>query len=332
MGISVIIVNYNGYKFLSRLIESIKKQTYHDFEIILVDNSSTDCSIKFVKQNYPHIKVLKVQNRGYGAACNAGAKIAKGNYLVFLNEDMYMPKDFLEKMMLYRTNLEKSEQNIGVVGCKIIPFDSKPEDTPEFYGGSMDILGFPSDNKRIYRDVLFTAGCPFFIKRKLFLSSKGFNENIFLYSDDVDYSWRLKLFGYNHYVNNDTYLYHYGGGVTGSFTPHKVAHILYGNLITITTNYSLMFLIPILPIYFIHLILINIGFLIITRFNIAYNIEIMKNFVKFIKNIKSILKMRYFVQNNRKSSDLVLIKYINPVPSIIRNLSYKRFLYKKGRA
>lgn len=330
--ISIIIVNYNGYRFLSRLLNSIKNQSYKDYEIIFVDNTSSDDSIVYIKNNYPSVKTYIVENRGYGTACNFGAKNALGKYVMFLNEDMYIPKKFL-KDMLYRYQYIKKHKskNIGGLGCKIIAFDSDPKKVSDFYGGKIDLLGFPNDNKNPRQEAFIINGCPLFIDRKIFLKSKGFNENIFLYGEDADLCWRLTLFGYQQYVNNNMYLFHYGGGVTGAQTPKKVANIFYGTLIPVVTNYGNVMLFIFIPLYTLFILLINIAFLVFTKGNIQYNIEVGKNLITFFKNIQSISKMRKFVQKNRIKSDKEILKHITLIPSVILNLSYKRFLFKKGR-
>ena len=322
--LSIIIVNYNGQKFLPRLIKSLKEQKYSNIEILVVDNSSKDSSISYLKKYHADIKRVIIKNKGYGNACNAGVKHAKGKYLMFFNEDMYVPNDFIEKMIKCRKTLENSGKKMGAIGCKIVPFDTNPKKTEAYYGGRLDYLGFPNDNYNPNKNAFIINGCPFFIEKKLFLSIKGFNKSIFLYGEDADFSWRLKIFGYDNYINNNTYLYHYGGGVIGKMGPKKLSYIIYGSFIPVVSNFSTLILIFILPIYFINLFFLNFAILIYAKFNVKYNLALIQTYMGFIKTFKAVRKHRKFVQKNRKIHDFDIIENFTFVPSVLLNIYHKR--------
>ena len=98
--ISIIIVNYNGKELLQKCLESLFKTDYENFEVILVDNNSTDNSIEFVTKNYPKIIVIKLDsNKGFAEPNNIGAKIAKGDHLLFLNNDTVTTTNFISEMI-----------------------------------------------------------------------------------------------------------------------------------------------------------------------------------------------------------------------------------------
>ena len=106
--ISVIIVNYNGKKLLEKCLESLFKTDYNNFEVILVDNNSTDGSMEFVTKNYPNVIVVKLDsNKGFAEPNNIGAKIAKGEYMLFLNNDTVTTTNFISEMIKV---LEKDEK------------------------------------------------------------------------------------------------------------------------------------------------------------------------------------------------------------------------------
>lgn len=322
--ISIIIVNYNGRKFLPRLIKSLKNQIYKNIEILLIDNTSKDSSVLYIKEKHPNINTVIIKNNGYGSACNIGAKHAKGKYLMFFNEDMYIPKDFVEKMIKCRKTLKNGGKKMGAIGCKIVPFDTNPKKTEPYYGGKLDFLGFPNDNYNPNKNAFIINGCPFFIEKKLFLSIKGFNKNIFLYGEDADFSWRLKIFGYDNYINNKTCLYHYGGGVIGKMSPKKLAYIIYGSFIPVISNFNTFILILILPIYFIHLFFLNFAILIYAKFNVKYNLALIQTYMGFFKKYKAIIKHRKFVQKKRKRYDFDIIENFTLMPSVLLNIYHKR--------
>lgn len=321
--VSVIIVNYNGQRFLKRLFESVRHQTFRDFETIFTDNSSSDKSVDFVRNNYPEVKIIQAENRGFGASCNLAAKSADGKYLIFLNEDMYLPEDFLEKIINYRNKLELKDRNIGGISCKLIDFDSDPEKSPKVLGARMDFFGFPVKNMNP-RDIFSISGSPFLVSRKLFLSARGFNENIFLYGEDLDLSWRLKLFGCSNYICHDTHIFHFGGGVTGSFGPAKIANNIFSSCIPIFSNYHWLTLAAAIPLYLMYILVLGLAVFVFKKLDFSYPKEIGRKYLAFFKNIKKAYGFREFVQNKRIKSDFFIFKYVSFIPAFIVNASYKK--------
>lgn len=327
MKISLIIVNRNGRKFIEKIIQTSLSQSYKAFEVIVVDTSSSDNSIKVVRSKFPKVKILEVENKGFGFAANAGAKYAKGEFLMFFNEDMYLPKNFIEALVSFRKDFKKKYQKtIGAIGCKIIPFNSKANDEPPNYGGKPDFLGFPTDVTNSKETPFIINGCPFFIGKNLFLKSSGFNPNIFLYGEDEDICWRLNIFGYKHFICNDTYVFHYGGGAINKNKEKKVANVIASSLIPVIVNYGGFMLFIVTPIYFLYIFVINIGILLMTKFNLNYNIEIAKVYLKIFRKLPSLLKFRAWVQKRRKVGDLQILKKFSLMPAILRNLSYKKLI------
>lgn len=322
--VSIIIVNFNGLRFLKRLLDSIFKQDYKKLEVIFIDNSSRDGSIKFVNKNYPRVKTFIKKNEGFGSGCNFGAKVAKGEFLVFLNEDMYLPKTFLREMVNYRKTLEENSAiKIGAIGCKMVDFDADPLKMPEKYGAHIDIFGFPIENKKT-DDIFIISGCPYFIKKDLFNFLKGFNESIFLYGEDVDFSWRLKIFGYNLFMNKNTCIFHYGGGVSGLFLSKKTARIICSSFVSIFSNYSTILIYIILPLYFGYMCFLNVYLFFTKKFDFSYNLEIFKTFWGFLVKINLLLAFRQYIQNNRKLSDWDILHYVSFIPAFVKNLSFTK--------
>ena len=102
--ISIIIVNYNGKKWLQKCLDSLLCQTYNNFEIIFVDNGSSDDSVEFVNNNYKdeRIKIIKSdKNLGFAGGNNLGIDNSKGEYILLLNNDTWVEFDFLEKLFIF---------------------------------------------------------------------------------------------------------------------------------------------------------------------------------------------------------------------------------------
>ena len=100
--VSIIIANYNGRDLLEKCLESLSNVNYKNLEIIIVDNNSTDDSVEFVTKNYPSIILVKLdKNKGFAEPNNIGAKIAKGQFLLFLNNDTVVTENFISEMKKY---------------------------------------------------------------------------------------------------------------------------------------------------------------------------------------------------------------------------------------
>src|SRR5579859_7220835 len=105
--LSIIITNYNAKKFFKRLFTSIRRQTFKDFEIIFVDNCSTDDSVIYLKENFPEVNVyVNKKDLGFSGANNVGARKAKGEYLLILNTDTYLAVDSLKNAITFMKKKE----------------------------------------------------------------------------------------------------------------------------------------------------------------------------------------------------------------------------------
>lgn len=117
--VSVLIVNYNGRKYLENCLTALKAQDYDNYEVILVDNGSTDDSAHFVEENFPWVNVITLsKNKGFAGGNNAGYAKAKGDYIALLNNDTEVENDWLSSLV----NVANSERSIGAVGSKILFF------------------------------------------------------------------------------------------------------------------------------------------------------------------------------------------------------------------
>lgn len=334
---SFIIVNYNGEKYLQRLLTSLLDQSNQSFEIIIIDNASTDNSLLKIKEFINSLKTcpsgrrvknfklkINLSNLGYGLGCNLGAKKAVGQFLIFLNPDTFVPPDFLlNYLKFYRQKLTIYPKNIGCINCRIVEYNSPSTEPKDWGGGVIDIFGTPRESTNLQNvdDSFFVFGTALFIDRLLFLKTKGFHPNIFLYGEEIDLCWRLKTQGYRHLIDNRNFFYHLGGGSFGNNRPRQVALMTYGCFIGTVTNFQTISLIFILPLYFIYLISILIFLPTLKGFNFKYNQELFLIFKKLLTDYKSILQFRRFVQNNRLVSDFKLLKYVSIVPSIITRLN-----------
>ena len=155
--ISVVVPVYNVEKYLDKCVQSILAQTYEDFELILVDDGSSDkCPLLCDKYacKYKKIRVLHKKNGGLSDARNAGTAIASGNYITFIDSDDCVSKDYLENLFYL---LEENDADISVTGIEVFFEGEKPKMMPEskkhIYSGSEAL------KKMLYQDTLDTSAC-----------------------------------------------------------------------------------------------------------------------------------------------------------------------------
>ena len=189
--VSVIIVNYNGRKYLKNCFDSLEKVDYPDFELVFVDNGSADDSVELIRRDYPKVKVLELKaNLGLAVASNRGAEAAQGEYLFFLNNDTISDKSLLTELV----KAAHSDESIGVCACDVFTYDGKSR-IGESIGISVDRFGYPCGYSRPGHPI-FYPDAAIFIRRKVFDKISGFDPKLFLYGEDRDLCWRVWLQGY----------------------------------------------------------------------------------------------------------------------------------------
>lgn len=196
---SVIIVNYNGRKHLGKCLNSLLKQKYQDYEIILVDNGSTDSSADYVEQEFPQVRVTRNgTNQGFGQGNNVGARWAKGEYLAFLNPDTAVEPGWLESLI---AALE-SDPQAGLATSKILLLADPGRINT--CGNDVHVtgltlcrgVGMDRDAFGDVTEVSAVSGAAFVAPREVFEALTGFDETFFMYMEDTDLSWRARLAGY----------------------------------------------------------------------------------------------------------------------------------------
>ena len=138
--VSVIIVNYNGKELLEKCLDSLFKVEYDNFEVLIVDNNQSDNSIEFITKNYPSIIIIKLDsNKGFAEPNNIAAKIAKGDYLLLLNNDTVVTLNFISEMI---KSLEH-DKTIGICQSLLL----KPDGSVDSSGDFIDKLGVAYNSK-----------------------------------------------------------------------------------------------------------------------------------------------------------------------------------------
>ena len=232
MQLSVIILNYNVRYFLEQCVLSVQEALSNiDGEIIVVDNNSSDASCQMMKTRFPNVKLIENKtNFGFPKGNNIGVAEAKGEYICILNPDTVVAEDTFEKILAFA----EKQSDIGIIGCKLI--DGTGNFLPESKRGIptpwvafTKITGlyhfFPKNklfnqyyaqdlNENETGKVAILVGAFMVMKRDLYSDLKGFDENCFMYSDDIDLSYRSLLKGKSNYYFHETSVIHYKGEST----------------------------------------------------------------------------------------------------------------------
>lgn len=225
--VSVIIPNYNGLRFLGVCLDALRAQTYprEATEVILVDDASTDASVALVREHYPEVQVVQLsRNSGLAVGCNAGARVARGEFLVMLNNDTEAEPAWLAALV----EAAMTHPQAGAVASKMLLFDRR--DTLHNAGDLMGADGIPRnrgvwerDTGQYDHDLAIFGGCGggVLYRRAAWEQAGGFDERLFMYLEDVDLAWRLQLLGRDAVFAPAARLYHHlsatGGGVLASY-------------------------------------------------------------------------------------------------------------------
>lgn len=311
--VSIVLVNWNGKKWLKKCLKTLTNQTYKNIEIILIDNASTDGSKEYVRSNFAKIKIIEnKKNIGFPRANNLGVKVSNGEYLLLINTDTWVKKDFIEKLLNFY-----NENSYSIISPLETNYNGKIE---EYNIPTIDLTGSPAYFFPLSKQnkLFFMSACYFCLKKE-FLETLGFDENYFAYYEDVDWFWRMSLLGKKFGYANDIYVFHAGAGSTGKGIKYKM--FLYRNqnaLQTILKNYSIFLLFIILPLYFLQNIVEILFFILILKFDIAYSY--IQGWIFNIKNIKKIIKRRKWIQKRRRINDWEIIKKMYWGPAKLRML------------
>ena len=205
--VSIIIVNYNGKELLQKCLDSLLKVNYDNFEIILVDNNSTDGTVEFITKNYPSLIIIKLDsNKGFAEPNNVAAKISKGKYLLFLNNDTVVTPNFISEMV----KVMETDKKIAICQSLLL----KPDGSVDSSGDFIDHLGVVYNSKTEIdeiREVSSARGASMLVRSDIFEKLDGFDQKFFITFEDVDLCWRSWILGYRVLIIPTSIVYHEGG-------------------------------------------------------------------------------------------------------------------------
>jgi GT2 family glycosyltransferase len=242
--VSIIILNLQGRKYVSKSIRSVLSSNYLLIEVVMVDNGSTDGSVEMIKNRFTEVIVIEnKQNLGFAKGNNIGINYAlkkHADYIFVLNPDTKIEKDTIKNLLLV---MEKN-RDVGIVGPKIYTFEKRIWSC----GGILErkrfsagLIGFGEEDNGQYdgeTEVDYISGAAMFVRRSTFEEIGLLPENYFLYYEDVEFSLRAKRAGLKVYFTPTAIVYHDWSSYIGKTSPMKDYYMARNHLLFVERNAS----------------------------------------------------------------------------------------------
>lgn len=296
--VSVIVVNWNGLGLLKSCFNSIFDQSYGNMEVIMVDCDSKDDSVRFVEENYPVVRVIKLKrDLGPPYAINLAARDSRGDYVLILNNDVYLPEDLIRKMV---EELQRGEN------CVVTPVELNwrgeyvHSGIPEYWIGRYLAKIVKTEGKSPFYPS--TACC---MTTKDILLSLPLNESLFMY-EDTEWGWRLHLNRIRIRVLTNTSFFHKGAGTKLDCSPRQAFFVGRVVFATCFICFGLLTFLLILPIFSLAHLRNVIRFLRRRRFRSLY--WYLRGFFDFFRHLDLWIRTRREVQKRRLIGDWEVLK------------------------
>jgi GT2 family glycosyltransferase len=301
--VSIVIVNYNGKDLLKIILKSIKKINFnHNYEVFVVDNKSMDGSQELIKKIYPKIKLIQnKENLGY-SGINSALKYCKGEYILFLNNDMEIDKNCISRLV----ETIKSDKNIAMAAPRLVNFYDKKSKSNGTWLSRSFYNGHIGNGKNIIREIPYLGVG---LIRKDFTDMFGylFDPDYFIYAEDVDLGLRIRLNGKKILFNPQAVLYHMHALTSQKTSKAFTTFLMERNsLTTFFKIFSSRNVILFFPYVF--------GMRLLAIIKDIFTLNFSSAFMRFkaiawvIFNIGTIYKKRKEVQRFRKVGDSYILK------------------------
>lgn len=243
--IAVVILNWNGKKFLEELLPTLIQHTPSEVDIVVGDNASSDNSVEFLKQSYPQIQIIQNdKNYGFAEGYNKVLDKVYADYFVLLNSDVEVTDNWISPII----NMMDADDNIAICQPKLLSYYQR--DTFEYAGGAggyIDKYGYPFCRGRLFTtlekdngqyndvcEIFWATGAAMFVKAKVWKDLGGLDGDFFAHMEEIDFCWRAKNAGYKAYYCPQSVVYHIGGGTLPPSSPFKT-------FLNFRNNFSLLF-------------------------------------------------------------------------------------------
>lgn len=246
--VAIVILNWNGKRFLEQFLPSVMQTTYAAAKIIVADNASTDDSIAFLNQYYPSIvQIHNPSNQGFAKGYNTALNQVQAKYYILLNSDVEVTPGWIEPVI----ELMEKDNTIAACQPKILSYSNKTGfEYAGAAGGWIDAYGYAFCRGRLFNDceedkgqyntvepIFWASGCALFIRSDIYHSVNGMDELFFAHQEEIDMCWRIQLAGYKIMACPSSVVYHVGGGTLPQGNPRKIFLNYRNNLIMMYKNY-----------------------------------------------------------------------------------------------
>lgn len=250
MTTAVVILNWNGIKYLKKFLPTVIRHSSHLAEIVVADNDSSDDSVYYLKENHPEVTIIEhEENGGFAKGYNDALRYVDADLYVLLNSDIEVTEGWLEPL------IDHMQNNPGTAACqpKIKSYFNKDQfEYAGAAGGYIDQYGYPFCRGRIFStiekdkgqyddpaDIFWATGACMLTRSDVYHQLGGLDDDFFAHMEEIDYCWRCKNQGLNiHYIPSST-VYHVGGGTLPKNNPFKTYLNFRNNLTLLFKNLPL---------------------------------------------------------------------------------------------
>jgi len=294
--ISVVIPTWNGLQLLNKCLQSLREQSFKEFEIIVVDNGSTDGTVDWLKKNAPDVETVALErNFGFSGAVNAGIRTSEREFVVLLNNDTVVTPDWLKAFV----DASEKYQNTSIFTSKVIV--NSPPYLIDTAGDGFTIAGFGykigwmSPETSFYsrsRHVFGASGCSSMYRRKIFDEIGYFDEDFFAFAEDLDFSFRALIAGHKIIYVPDSRVFH---SVRATARKKTALFLYHRNLIwLIYKNFPWQLLLLYFPHMFSHTLFIAVKSVLQGWFPIYF-----KSLKQGLLNLNKMKQKRRDIQESR---------------------------------
>lgn len=312
--VATVILNYNGKHYLDRFLPFFKSNRFPNNKIYVVDNASTDGSVKWLRSQHPDVTTISLEkNTGYAGGYNEGLAQIKAKYYAIVNSDIEITAGWLEPII----DLMETDDRIAAVQPKILAEARRGYfEYAGASGGCMDSLGYPFCRGRILQnierdtgqyetpmDIFWASGAAFVVRSDVFHQLGGFDADYFAHQEEIDFAWRVLLKEYRIVSCPQSVVYHVGGGTLQYGSSEKVYLNFRNNLVTLMKYLPQGDMIPIVSLRWLLDGLAGIRFLFNGQFGNAF--AIVKAHYYIYGHIRTIRQKRKYVAENFQLQPLI---------------------------
>jgi hypothetical protein len=245
--IAVVILNWNGRKFLEDFLPAVIEHSKDVAEVIVADNNSADESVDFLKKEFPGIRIIRLdQNYGFAGGYNRAFQQIEADYYILLNSDIEVTSGWIQPVI----EMMEADPSIAAAQPKLISYDDR-----EYFeyagaaGGYIDKFGYPFCRGRIFQsiekdegqyddeaEIFWATGACMFVRSSVYHGMGGLDADFFAHMEEIDFCWRLKNNGYKVMYCPSSKVYHIGGGTLPKNNARKTYLNIRNNIIMLYKN------------------------------------------------------------------------------------------------